>query len=192
MTKSSSIFLFALRSRVTYSPNFTAGLPQEQRERLIARYGPRSEAARAGRQELFTQPSLSTYSFVFNTRRGPFTDPRLRRAVNFAMDRRALARNTGGSEAGRPTDQIIPPGIPGFEATGWNGFLLPARTPREVVAKLHEEIVRTLSLPDVQERYARAGIEPVGGGSQAFGALIVSELEKWGKVAREAGLRAEE
>jgi YVTN family beta-propeller protein len=96
-------------------PNFTAGLPPERRQRLIERYGPRSEAARAGRQQLFTQPSLSTYSFVFNTHRGPFTDPRLRRAVNFAMDRRALAAHTGGSEAGQPTDQIVPPGVPGFE-----------------------------------------------------------------------------
>jgi YVTN family beta-propeller protein len=96
-------------------PNLAGGLPAEPRQRLIERYGPPSEAARAGRQQLFTQPSLSTYSFVFNTRRGPFTDPRLRRAVNFAMDRRALAEHTGGSEAGQPTDQLIAPGVPGFE-----------------------------------------------------------------------------
>jgi DNA-binding SARP family transcriptional activator len=81
----------------------------------LASYGPRSEAARAGRQQLFTQPSLSVYSFVFNTRRGPFADRRLRQAVNFAMDRRALAAHTGGGESGRPTDQFIPPGLPGFE-----------------------------------------------------------------------------
>ena len=85
------------------------------RRRLSTSYGAHSEAARAGRQQLFTQPSLSTYSFVFNTRRGPFTDPRLRRAVNFAMDRRALAQHTGGGEVGLPTDQFIPPGLPGFE-----------------------------------------------------------------------------
>ena len=83
-------------------------------------------------------------------------------------------------------------GIPGFEATGWNGFLLPARTPRTIVAKLHQEIVRVLSLPDVQERYARAAIEPVGSTSEEFGALIASELTKWAKVAKEAGLRTEE
>jgi DNA-binding SARP family transcriptional activator/ABC-type transport system substrate-binding protein/streptogramin lyase len=96
-------------------PSFTAGLPAERRQRLIERYGARSEAARAGRQQLFTQPSLSTYSFVFNTRRGPFTDPRLRRAVNFAMDRHALAEHTGGSEVGQPTDQFLPPGLAGYE-----------------------------------------------------------------------------
>ena len=96
-------------------PELTQGVPSELGRRLTQRYGARSEAARAGRQQLFTKPSLSVYSFVFNTTRGPFTDPRLRRAVSFAMDRRALAAHTGGGESGRPTDQFIPPGLPGFE-----------------------------------------------------------------------------
>jgi peptide/nickel transport system substrate-binding protein len=83
--------------------------------RLGYRYGPRSEAARAGRQQLFTRPTRSIHYFAFNTQRGPFADVRLRRAVNFAIDRRALALQTGVGEAGRPTDQYIPPGVPGFE-----------------------------------------------------------------------------
>ena len=82
---------------------------------LADRYGPRSEAARAGRQQLFTQPAPNIYYFAFNTRHGPFADVRLRQAVNYAMDRRALALQTGGGEVGRPTDQHIPPGLPGFE-----------------------------------------------------------------------------
>jgi oligopeptide transport system substrate-binding protein len=93
----------------------SGGAPTDVVGQLTQRYGPRSEAARGGRQQLFTQPSLSIYSFVFNTSRGPFTDPRLRRAVAFAMDRRALAQHTGGTETGRPADQFIPPGLPGFE-----------------------------------------------------------------------------
>jgi peptide/nickel transport system substrate-binding protein len=83
--------------------------------RLDARYGPQSEAARAGRQQLFTEPNPSVFSFVLNTRRGPFRDVRLRRARNYAIDRRALAVDTGVSGPGRPTDQYIPPGFPGFE-----------------------------------------------------------------------------
>ena len=83
--------------------------------RLENQYGARSQAARAGRQQLFTQPAPNIYYFLFNTRRGPFADVRLRRAVNFAIDRRALAANTGIGEVGRPTDQHIPPGLPGFE-----------------------------------------------------------------------------
>ena len=101
---------------VLLSPQDLAeGAPAELTRRLTRRYGANSEAARAGRRQLFTQPSLSVYSFVFNTRREPFSDPRLRRAVNFAMDRRALAAHTGGGESGRPTDQFIAPGLPGFE-----------------------------------------------------------------------------
>ncbi len=58
---------------------------------------------------------MSTYFFVFNTTRGLFADARLRRAVNYAIDRDALADHTGVGEGGRPTDQYIPPGLPGFE-----------------------------------------------------------------------------
>jgi ABC-type oligopeptide transport system substrate-binding subunit len=91
------------------------GVTARQERRLVSRYGPHSDAARAGRQRLFSQPVPNIYYFVFNTRRGPFTDVRMRRAVNFAMDRRALAQHTGLGEAGLPTDQFLPPGMPGFE-----------------------------------------------------------------------------
>ena len=88
-------------------------MPAATERRLAESYGPHSEAARAGGQQLFTQPAPNIYYFTFNTRRGPFADVRLRRAVNFAMDRRALALQTGVGEVGRPTDQHIPPGLPG-------------------------------------------------------------------------------
>jgi YVTN family beta-propeller protein len=97
------------------APTISAGLDAAMTERLTRRYGPHSDAARAGRQRLFTAPAPNVYWFGFNTRRPLFADVRLRKAVNFAMDRRALAEHTGGGEAGRPTDQIIPPGLPGFE-----------------------------------------------------------------------------
>jgi YVTN family beta-propeller protein len=100
---------------VVLHPPGEPGVSAATERRLADRYGPRSEAARAGRQQLFTQPAPNIYYFAFNTRRGPFDDVRLRRAVNLAMDRRALALHTGGGEVGRPTDQHIPPGLPGFE-----------------------------------------------------------------------------
>jgi YVTN family beta-propeller protein len=84
-------------------------------DRLEARYGPGSEAARAGRQQLFTGTVPSVDSFIFNTHTGPFTDPRLRRAVNYAIDRPALSHDTGFGFVGKSTDQFIPPGIPGFD-----------------------------------------------------------------------------
>jgi YVTN family beta-propeller protein len=90
-------------------------VPAATARRLEHQYGASSQAARAGRQQLFTQPAPNIYYFLFNARRGPFADVRLRKAVNFAIDRRALAANTGVGEVGRPTDQHIPPGLPGFE-----------------------------------------------------------------------------
>jgi peptide/nickel transport system substrate-binding protein len=83
--------------------------------RLERRYGPRSAAARAGRQRYFITPGLSVFYLIFNARRPPFDDPRLRRAVNFAIDRRALAAAPGLPANARPTDQYIPPGLPGFQ-----------------------------------------------------------------------------
>ncbi len=87
---------------------------------------------------------------------------------------------------------IAESGLAGFEATGWNGFLVTAKAPKAIVAKLQREIVRILGLPDVQERYARAGIEPVGGSSEEFGVLIRQEIAKWGKVVKDANLQVDE
>ena len=81
--------------------------------KLAARYGPGSKAAARGRQQYFdgTQPELDY--LVLNTHRALFSDVRLRRAVNYAIDRRALARL--GND--RPTDSYLPPGIPGAANT---------------------------------------------------------------------------
>jgi ABC-type oligopeptide transport system substrate-binding subunit len=100
------------------APTLGPGADSAVLRRLTVRYGPHSEAAQAGRQRLFQGPAPNVYWFGLNTRRPLFADARLRRAVNYALDRRALAEHTGGGEVGRPTDQMIPPGIPGFENAG--------------------------------------------------------------------------
>ncbi len=87
----------------------------EVADRLERSYGPDSEAAQAGRQQLFTQRLPSVESYVFNTDRGPFADPRLRRAVNYAINRPEMSDDTGAGFSGQPTDQYIPPVIPGFK-----------------------------------------------------------------------------
>jgi YVTN family beta-propeller protein len=90
-------------------------LPPDLDARLERRYGLRSSAARAGDQQYFTSPGLSVFYLLFNARRPLFAHARMRRAVNFAIDRRALAAKPGLPPTARPTDQYIPPGIPGFE-----------------------------------------------------------------------------
>src|SRR5215207_251793 len=126
------------------------GLKPEVFRRLTARYGPGSEAARAGRQQLFTEPDLSLYYFLFNRRRGPFADVKLRRAVAYAIDRRALAAHTGLEQQGRPTDQFIPPGAPGFEDVPIYPLGGPDRAKARKLAgaKRHRAVLYTCNLPD--------------------------------------------
>jgi YVTN family beta-propeller protein len=118
--------------------------------RLTARYGPNSEAARAGRQQLFTEPDLSLYYFLFNRSHGPFTDVKLRRAVAYAIDRRALAAHTGLEQQGRPTDQFIPPGAPGFEDVPIYPLGGPDRAKARKLAgaKRRRAVLYTCDLPD--------------------------------------------
>ena len=85
-------------------------VPPAARARLIARYGPGSRAAATGRQRYFAGPVASVGGLMFNPARPLFAKAAMRRAVNYALDRRALARVNGE----RPTDQLMPPGWPGF------------------------------------------------------------------------------
>ncbi|MBI4190605.1 MAG: tripartite tricarboxylate transporter substrate binding protein [Betaproteobacteria bacterium] len=82
-------------------------------------------------------------------------------------------------------------GFPGFEVSGWIGLLAPAGTPREVVAKLHNEISRILKLPDVRDRMVADGVDPVGGTPEEFEAYIKAEIIKWAKVIKQSGARAD-
>lgn len=82
-------------------------------------------------------------------------------------------------------------GLDGFEAGSWYGFLAPARTPREIVTKLHGEIIKALKLPEVQERLASLGTEPIGSSPAEFATQIRNDLAKWGKVVQAAGIQAE-
>jgi tripartite-type tricarboxylate transporter receptor subunit TctC len=86
---------------------------------------------------------------------------------------------------------IAESGFPGFEATAWYGVLAPAGTPKAVVIRLHDEIVRVLKMPDVKERLENVGFELVGGTPEAFGAYIKTEIQKWAKVVKASGIKAE-
>ncbi len=98
--------------------DYLSNVPVERVAELDQRYGPRSAAARAGRQRYFSGTLPVLNYFVFNTHRPLFASTRMRQAVNTALDRRALAARLPlpppGGRPGRPTDQFIPPGTPAF------------------------------------------------------------------------------
>jgi tripartite-type tricarboxylate transporter receptor subunit TctC len=82
-------------------------------------------------------------------------------------------------------------GVAGFEVTQWYGVVAPAKTPRSVVDKLHQEIAVVLQRPEVVQRMASDGSESVGSTSAEFAAHIKSEIRKWGDVIRQTKIRAD-
>lgn len=82
-------------------------------------------------------------------------------------------------------------GLKGYDANTNGGFLAPAGTPKAIVARLNTEINAALKLPDVRTKLEAAGIEIQGGTPQEYAALIKSDLAKWGKVVKEAGIQPE-
>jgi len=82
-------------------------------------------------------------------------------------------------------------GFKGYDANTNGGFLAPAGTPKPIIAKLNAEINAALKLPDVRTKLEAAGIEIQGGTPQEYAAVIKSDLAKWGKVVKEAGIQAE-
>ena len=83
---------------------------------------------------------------------------------------------------------IAESGFPAYEISSWQGMLAPAGTPPAVVTKINSEMVELLKTPAMRERMAREGADPVGSSPQQFGARVASEVDKWARVAKAAGL----
>jgi len=90
-----------------------------------------------------------------------------------------------------PTLPTIAETLPGYNASGWYGFVAPAATPKDVVAKLSAEMVRILRQPDVVTRLAGQGAEPVASTPDEFAAFIRAEIDKWSKLVVAAKMKAE-
>jgi tripartite-type tricarboxylate transporter receptor subunit TctC len=81
------------------------------------------------------------------------------------------------------------PGLADYESVSWGGVMAPAGTPAPVIQKLNGELVRILKLPDVRERMTGLGADIVAGSPAEFAAYLQEEITKWGKVAKQAGVR---
>jgi len=85
---------------------------------------------------------------------------------------------------------IAEAGVRNFETVAWFGFVAPTGTPREVIARLNAEIVKTLAIPEVRQRLLDAGSEIIGNSPDAADRFLKNELERWGIVVRTANVKA--
>ena len=101
---------------------------------------------------------------------------------------RALAVSTAKrSPAARDIPTVAEGGIPGFDVPTWFGVLVPAATPKDIIARLNGGVVQALSAPDVREQLAREGAETMPTSPEEFGSFIKSETAKFSKIIKDSG-----
>ena len=104
---------------------------------------------------------------------------------------RLLAVTTPRRSAALPDVPAIAESVPGYEFTGWMGVFVPAKTPQDIVSRVHREIARIVRLPDVKQRFAIDAAEAVGSTPEEFATFLKAEIARWSKVAKEAGMRVD-
>jgi tripartite-type tricarboxylate transporter receptor subunit TctC len=105
---------------------------------------------------------------------------------------RALAvTSTSRSSAVPDVPTAAESGLPAFETSSWHGILVPAKTPRAIITRLHAEFVKVLNVPEVRERLTSQGLNIVASTPQQFAAHIKSETVKYARVIKQAGIKAE-
>jgi tripartite-type tricarboxylate transporter receptor subunit TctC len=82
-------------------------------------------------------------------------------------------------------------GVAGMEVSSWSGFLVPAKTPREIIGKIHADTVAALAEPAVREKLEAGGVIVAGSTPEELASFLRSELDRWGQVIREANIKAQ-
>jgi tripartite-type tricarboxylate transporter receptor subunit TctC len=104
---------------------------------------------------------------------------------------RALAVTSKNRIPQLPDVPTVAEVLPGYDGDGWQGFYLPAGTPKEIVARYHKEIVKVLQRPEVRSKLIDLGLQPVGSSPEEFALVSRREVEKWGRIARQNNIRVE-
>jgi tripartite-type tricarboxylate transporter receptor subunit TctC len=105
---------------------------------------------------------------------------------------RALGVSTSKRAAAAPdVPTIAESGVTGFEVSNWQGITAPSKTPRPIVLKLNRDLRATLELPGMTDALAAQGLERAGGTPEEFAKLIKTELAKYTRVVKAAGIRAD-
>ena len=82
-------------------------------------------------------------------------------------------------------------GLPGFDIYTWWGFMAPAGTPKEIIAKWNAEVTRILNTPEMQAFFAQQGAEPAPDSPEQFAALIQGEIPKYAKIIKASGAKVD-
>ena len=104
---------------------------------------------------------------------------------------RALAVTSAKRSTILPDMPTIAETVPGFNMVGWQGFLVPAGTPDEIIQRLHREIVAVFATPDVRQRMFDLGYETVGSSPREFAEFMRADTAQFAKIISGAGIRAE-
>ena len=105
---------------------------------------------------------------------------------------KALAVSTKTRTAHAPeVPSVDEAGVPGYDVSVWFGVLTVAGTPRDVVQRLNTEMARILNSSEVKDRFGKMGVEVVAGTPEHFSAFLNSEVDRWAKVVRDAGIKAD-
>lgn len=82
-------------------------------------------------------------------------------------------------------------GLPGYEVVSMTGLLAPAKTSVAIINRVNQEVVRAINRPEIKERFFNAGTETMGSSPQQFAAALRSDIDKFGKVIKDAGIRSD-
>jgi tripartite-type tricarboxylate transporter receptor subunit TctC len=104
---------------------------------------------------------------------------------------RALGVSTATRFSATPELAPIADTVPGYESLAWFGLFAPAATPKDVIARWHDDTVAVLALPDIRERIAQLGFEVVGNTPEAYATLVRNDIAKWQRVVKASGARAD-
>ena len=104
---------------------------------------------------------------------------------------RAVALTSARRQAGMPDVPTVGETLPGYRAEAFQGMVAPAGVPQAIVNKVSAEVARIVRLQDVAQRFQLDGAEPVGSTPKEFAAFLKAEMQKWSKVIKDAGIKAE-
>jgi len=104
---------------------------------------------------------------------------------------KVLAVTDSQRSAALPDTPTMGESVTGYEFNNWYGIMAPAGTPRPLVDALNAEVRRILALPDVRERFSGLGADPTPSTPERFGTVMKADAEKWGRIIKQAGVRAE-